>query len=206
MTNTKNASSASCANQNTASSPSMSLGSFDIRQDAEGRYCLNDLQKAATIGDARSSRTLEINEYMRRPETAALIRELENTGKSRNKAVCTIRGRNGGTYVSKELVYAYAMWISPQLHLEVIRKFDEVQTYGIAVSDKVKEVHIEDLTIAAVQAVERAGGQVHAEEQEARAEALSSMKGGAPNASQKLNAKLRRNRANLTWKDIADGA
>ena len=98
-----------------------------INQDQQGRYRLNDLQKAATIG--LNSRTVEVHEFMRRPETQDLIKEITDTGNSRIDPVSTSKGGyQQGTYVCKELVYAYAMWISPSFHLKVIRFFDTATT------------------------------------------------------------------------------
>jgi len=85
--------------------------------DSEGRFCLNDIHKVAG-GNPKQAPA----QWMRYDQFSELLRELENVGKSTISPMTAQRGRTGGTYVVKELVYAYAMWISPQFHLKVIRK------------------------------------------------------------------------------------
>lgn len=107
------------------------VAGVDIAQDQEGRYCLNDLHRAAVI-DGCNERTKEPGKFMSSPMTVDLIRELQTTqipGDLLTPAfepLVTVTGRLGGTYVCKELVYAYAMWCSAKFHLQVIRTFDAV--------------------------------------------------------------------------------
>ncbi|MBM1212842.1 MULTISPECIES: KilA-N domain-containing protein [Pseudomonas syringae group] len=100
-----------------ARSMSLSLGGVKIKQDLEGRYCLNDLHKAAGKEKRHAP-----GYWLAIQQAAELVAELETTG----IPVVTIEGRNGGTFVMKELVYAYAMWVSAKFNLQVIRTFDAV--------------------------------------------------------------------------------
>lgn len=94
-----------------------------IRTDAENRYCLNDLHKAA--GEEKRHGA---SYWLANQQTKELVAELGDTG----IPVSVVRGGPGqGTYVVKELVYAYAMWISPSFHLKVIRAYDALVTTGI---------------------------------------------------------------------------
>ncbi len=86
-----------------------------IHKDTDGRYCLNDLHRAAG-GEKRHGASY----WLAIQQTKELVSELETTG----IPVVAAEGRSGGTFVVKELVYAYAMWISPAFHLKVIRAYD----------------------------------------------------------------------------------
>ncbi|WP_063454674.1 KilA-N domain-containing protein [Acinetobacter johnsonii] len=105
------------------------IGEFSIRQDEDGRYCLNDLHKAG--GDLRKDRP---GFFIENEKTQELIAAIEDENydagnpASCKKAVNIIRGRGKeqGTYVVKELVYSYAMWISAKFHLMVIRAYDSL--------------------------------------------------------------------------------
>ncbi|MBB2157031.1 KilA-N domain-containing protein [Gluconacetobacter diazotrophicus] len=98
----------------------LTILSISVRQDAEGRYCLNDCHRASG-GDPNK----RPGEWLRNAQSKALIVELEGDAGISAGPVNTLNdGKNNGTYVAKELVYAYAMWISPAFHLTVIRAFD----------------------------------------------------------------------------------
>lgn len=88
-----------------------------------GLYSLNDLHKVS--GGAKKH---EPYQFMRNQETKELIAEIES---EKQIAYHTVKGGNTkttkqGTFVCRELVYAYAMWISPKFHLMVIRAFDRM--------------------------------------------------------------------------------
>nr|WP_312631713.1 KilA-N domain-containing protein [Pantoea piersonii] len=104
----------------------MKIVIFDVavKQDKSGRFCLNDLHKAA-VANGINTRTKEPGKFMANAQTYELVQELTDTQNLGIDPVSAIKGgKEQGTYVCKELVYAYAMWISAKFHLHVIRTFD----------------------------------------------------------------------------------
>lgn len=89
-----------------------------IRQDAQGRFCLNDLHRAA--GGAKKHQPAN---FLRLDTTVDLVAEISNSSDMRSKPVTQTEGRYGGTYACRELVIAYAAWISPSFHLKVLQVF-----------------------------------------------------------------------------------
>lgn len=121
--------------------PNLTILSKDIRV-IDNLYSLNDLHKAS--GGLNRHRP---SIFIKNQQTQELINEIEQSrnscfGQSANShfAVNTTRGGcNAGTWVCKELVYSYAMWISAKFHLQVIRAFDAMMTpplQGVTLSEK----------------------------------------------------------------------
>lgn len=115
---------------------SIIISDIKIHMDAEGRYSLNDLHRAAG-----KERRHEPANWINLEQTSELVNEILNTGipvfKNHDvlnaeiqvfKPMVSKKGRYGGTYVCKELVYSYAMWISAAFALKVIRAYDALVT------------------------------------------------------------------------------
>lgn len=106
-----------------------------IRQDADGRYYLNDLHKAAGADKKHQPAN-----FLRLEQTQALIDEInqcadvriDHSSEMRSGGIPALAVVNGGhkrgSYGCIELVYAYAMWISAAFHLKVIRAYHVLVT------------------------------------------------------------------------------
>ena len=106
----------------------IAISNVAIRQTENNLYNLNDLHKASG-GEKRH----ELTNWLKLQQTTELIDELskpEISGLKENQQVIkVVRGGNKrGTYACKELVYAYATWISAKFFLQVIRTFDAVMS------------------------------------------------------------------------------
>ena len=105
---------------------SFSIDSQSVRI-VDGLYCLNDLHKAAG-----SDKKYQPANFMRLDTTQGICTEIKRSSDMRigeNNRCSDVSiaykiikgGLKQGTYVCLELVYAYAMWISPPFYLKVIR-------------------------------------------------------------------------------------
>ena len=113
------------------------IGDITIEQDDEGRYCLNDVHEASG-----ASSTYAPGQWARY-DAQGLVEELI-VGNPTIEPLASKAGRHGGTFAIKELVYAYAMWISPVYHLKVIQAYDRMVTDGVAVHENAAQALLDN--------------------------------------------------------------
>ncbi|WP_118810284.1 KilA-N domain-containing protein [Neisseria lactamica] len=117
----------------------ISISNVAIRQSSSQLFNLNDLYKASG-----SNPTHQPSNWLRNQQTKGLIAEIEAEG---GKACEVINGgKNRGTYACKELVYAYATWISAKFFLLVIRTFDRVANNRLSDGIKPAKTTADDRT------------------------------------------------------------
>lgn len=111
---------------------SLMIKEVAVRIDEDGRYCLNDLHRAAMLR-GKATKSQRPGTFMKRPETKALIAAMER--RCTVGCITPVRTAKGnslgltqGTFVARPLVYAYAMWIDADFHLDVIEAFDSIQS------------------------------------------------------------------------------
>lgn len=128
----------------------------ELHLDGNGRYNLNDLHKVA--GEAARHKPAN---FLRLETTKALIEALDSDRssdlrigqKAGNSDRCSDLsngqdltnyapvevlqgGVTQGTFVAEELVYAYAMWVSPRFMLKVTRVLKQIARTGTYAQDR----------------------------------------------------------------------
>ncbi len=102
--------------------------SYTIRSVNE-RYLLNDLHRAS--GGNPKDRP---SNYLRQKKPQEVIAELNRCSDMSNlESVIVVIGTQAdgmpqGTWASRELLYSYAMWVSPRFHVLVVRAFHAMMT------------------------------------------------------------------------------
>jgi hypothetical protein len=98
------------------------IDKIEIRKDDNGLYCLNDLHEAS--GGEKRHRPAY---FLDTQQAKEMILEISDAGFP--ASVLTLKGGdNQGTYARKELIYAYAMWISAKFAVHVIQTYDKKVT------------------------------------------------------------------------------
>tara|TARA_R110001606_G_scaffold246366_3_gene394446 strand:+ start:1592 stop:2122 length:531 start_codon:yes stop_codon:yes gene_type:complete len=97
------------------------INNTQITTDESGRFSLNDLHKASGGQDKyRPS-------YFYRCDSFKKFLMALTVQNHTVEPIIKKQGRhNGGTWVCKELVYKYAMWINADFELKVIQTFDQM--------------------------------------------------------------------------------
>ena len=112
----------------------VSIANITIRQ-TENLYSLNDLHRASGA-ENRHKPSL----WLKNQQSIDLVDEISKAGNpalDKNQHVIKVvkGGNQSGTFVCKELVYAYATWVSAKFFLQVIRTFDAVISGSLHTSE-----------------------------------------------------------------------
>ncbi|AFI45233.1 phage antirepressor KilAC domain-containing protein, partial [Pasteurella multocida] len=115
-----------------------------IKQDSQGRYCLNDLHRASggnpTQAPAQFFRNKSVNDFVQTLTDMQIC----------TSPVNTIRGGvEQGTYVCRELVFKYAAWINPEFEVKVYQVFNAYTQGELQAVNQIPKSFSEALLLAA---------------------------------------------------------
>ena len=100
----------------------LTINNTEITTDEHGRFSLNDLHNAA------GGKIKDKPAKFYRSHSFKKVVEILKAQKRTFEPIVTKRGRyNGGTWVCKELVYKYAMWVDAEFEVKVIQTFDSLK-------------------------------------------------------------------------------
>ncbi|PAV01663.1 DNA-binding protein [Arsenophonus sp. ENCA] len=108
-----------------------------VRQDAFGRYCLNDLHRAA-VAQGKASESQRPSVFLRSEGINNFVQKVSEA--SNSASVNIIKGGlESGSWANELVAIRYAAWIEPEFEVQVYEQFrDSVKSNNGALTDKVQ--------------------------------------------------------------------
>lgn len=96
----------------------MQIANTEVFVNENGLYSLMDLHKSSGLG-----KNYIPSQFLRNKQTMSLISALESEHGKENTMQARHGGASAGYCACKELVVAYAMWLSPEFYSKVVKTF-----------------------------------------------------------------------------------
>lgn len=107
----------------------LTIAETTVRMDKEGRYCLNDLHRAA-IAEGKATDSQRPSNFIKSAGIEAFAQVLSEATK--RASVVTVKGNKSGTYADELVAIRYAAWIDPAFEIRVYQTFQAVATGKLA--------------------------------------------------------------------------
>lgn len=102
----------------------ITTNAHNIRMDAQGRYCLDDVRKTGVAAALRLLQTETVHEFMRCPETYDMLEALNNADSRGIEHVSRCSRKNREIFATERVVDDYALWLSVRFFLILINSYD----------------------------------------------------------------------------------
>lgn len=120
------------------------INNTEIRQDGQGRYCLNDLHRASGGNPIHAPA-----QFFRNKSVLEFVQALTDM-QICTSPIKTIKGGiEQGTYACRELVFKYAAWINPEFEVKVYQVFNAYTKGELQPSYQIPQTLPEALRLAA---------------------------------------------------------
>lgn len=141
----------------------LSIIGTKVRIDSEGRYCLNDLHKAA-LASGSAKEHHKPSEFLRSESVKSFVKAVDLEA-GNTVSINTVKGRGKtGTYAVELVAMRYAGWVDPSFEVKVYQAFQALakgeieKAKAIATRQQVKDEYL-PMTDAVKQLKEMEGGQ-----------------------------------------------
>jgi hypothetical protein len=117
---------------------SLTIGTTEVRFDAEGLVSLTDIYGAAKAAGMTEGK-VDPRDWKRRDGAQFIDFVAQNLNVAERHIYKGTRGKGGGTYAHWQIALAYAKYLSPELHMQVNETYARYKAGDVTLADEIAD-------------------------------------------------------------------